>query len=102
MGQPIANQVFDALYDVGKDCDLRLIFYTNGYNDYDEGVPVADEYLVAGMLGKLQDMNIPIFLFSISDTDLKVELVDMYQAWYQVNRFKGYKKPTKEVFRFIQ
>jgi hypothetical protein len=98
LGQPIANQVFDALYDVGKDCDLKLIFYTNGYNDYDEGVPTADEYLVAGILGKLQDMNIPIFLFSIDDTDLKIEFVDMYQTWNQVNRFKSCNKPTNEAF----
>ena len=25
-GQPIVNQVYDALYDVGKDCDIKSMF----------------------------------------------------------------------------
>ena len=97
-GQPIVNQVYDALYDVGKNCDIKIIFYTNGYNDCDEGIPVADEYLVAGMLGKLQDMNIPIFLFSINPSDLNATLVGWYQDWGQINRFKRASMPTKEGF----
>lgn len=96
LGQPIVNQVFDALYDAGMDCDIKIIFYTNGYNDCDEGIPVADEYATAGMIGKLQDMNLPIFIFSINQFDLNVEFVDMYQTWYQVNRLKESRIPNKE------
>ena len=29
-GQPIINQVFDSLYDIGKDCSKRIIMYSNG------------------------------------------------------------------------
>ena len=29
-GQPIINQVFDSLYDIGKDCSKRIIIYSNG------------------------------------------------------------------------
>jgi len=97
-GQPIVNQVYDALYDVGKDCDIKIIVFTNGYNDYDKGIPVADEYVVAGMLGKLQDMNIPIYLFSISKSDLNIELVEWYQDWGQINRFKRASMPTNDGF----
>jgi len=97
-GQPIVNQVYDSLFDIGKDCDIKIIVFTDGNNEYDEGVPVADEYLVSGMIGKLQDMNIPIYLFSISQSDFKIELVDSYQTWYQVNRLKSFDIPTKEGF----
>jgi hypothetical protein len=97
-GQPIVNQVYDALYDEGKDCDIKIIVFTDGYNEYDKGVPVADEYLVSGMIGKLQDMNIPIYLFSIYKKEMIVTLVDSYQTWYQVNRFKSACIPTAEGF----
>jgi hypothetical protein len=97
-GQPIVNQVYDALFNVGKDCDIKIIFFTNGYNAYDKGIPVANEYLVSSMIGKLQDMNIPIYLFSISQSDLNMTLVDWYQTHYQVNRFKSASEPTKEGF----
>jgi len=97
-GQPIVNQVYDALYDVGKDCDIKIIVFTDSNNDYDKGVPVADEYLVSGMIGKLQDMNIPIYLFSINQSEMIITLVDSYQTWYQVNRFKSASIPTDEGF----
>ena len=97
-GQPIVNQVYDALYDVGKDCDIKIIVFTDGNNEYDKGIPVADEYLVSGMIGKLQDMNIPIYLFSINQNDLKIALVDWYQTWYGINRLKSASIPTKEGF----
>jgi len=97
-GQPIVNQVYDALYDVGKDCDIKIIVFTDGNNEYDKGIPVADESLVSSMIGKLQDMNIPIYLFSINQNDLKIALVDWYQTWYGVNRLKNASIPTKEGF----
>jgi len=97
-GQPIVNQVYDALYDVGKDCDIKIIVFTDGNNEYDKGIPVADEYLVSGMIGKLQDMNIPIYLFSIYQSELVITLVEWYQDWGQINRFKRASMPAKEGF----
>ena len=47
---------------------------------YDKGVPVADEYLVSGMIGKLQDMNIPIYLFSIYKKEMIVTLVELVSS----------------------
>jgi hypothetical protein len=96
IGQPSVNQVYDALYDIGQDCDIKIIIYTNGYNEYDEGIPVADEYVVAGLIGKLQSNNVPIVLFSIDQDTLIGKYVDMYQNWYAVNRLIPCIIPSKE------
>lgn len=98
LGQPIVNQVYDALYDVGKDCDIKIIVYSNGYNDYDKGIPVADEYLASSLIAQLQNKNVPIVLFAIDYSNFKLKYVDMYQNWYQVNRLRSSKIPTKEKF----
>ena len=97
IGQPSVNQVYDALYEIGSDCDIKVIFHTDRYNEKDKGIPVADEYLVASLIRELQDNNIPIILFSI-DQDTLTEKYDSYQDWYSVNRLKSCMIPTKENF----
>lgn len=98
-GQPSVNQVYDALYDLGEDCDIKIIMYTHGYNNYDKGIPVADEYVVAGLIGELQSNNVPIVLFQIDRDSLKEEYDDSsYQDWYSVNRLRSCEIPTKENF----
>ena len=97
IGQPSVNQVYDALYDLGKDCDIKVIIHTDDYNDNDKGIPVADECVVAPLVRELQCNNIPIILFSI-DQDTLTEKYDSYQDWYSVNRLRACKIPTKEKF----
>jgi len=97
IGQPSVNQVYDALYDIGGDCNIKIIIHTNGSNENDKGIPVADEYVVAPLIRELQCNNIPIVLFSI-DQDTLTEKFDSYQDWYSVNRRNACKIPTKENF----
>ena len=98
-GQPSVNQVYDSLYDLGEDCDIKIIMYTHGYNDYDKEIPVADEYVVAGLIGELQSNNVPIVLFQINSDSLKEEYDDSsYQDWFSVNRLRSCRIPTKEKF----
>ena len=35
-GRPTINQVYDALYDIGKDCDIKLIVFSDGTNGHDK------------------------------------------------------------------
>jgi hypothetical protein len=42
-GEPTVNQVYDALYEIGKDCDIRMIMHTDSHNDADKGIPTADD-----------------------------------------------------------
>jgi hypothetical protein len=98
MGQPSVHQVYDALYDIGKGCDIKIIIHTNGYNDFDVNIPVADEYAVLSLVAQLQDDNVAVVLFEMKDASMRVEYVNSYQNWYQVNRLKNYKIPTRERF----
>ncbi|WP_319406217.1 hypothetical protein [uncultured Desulfosarcina sp.] len=98
LGSPTVNQVYEALYDIGKDCDIKIICFTNDSNDIDDGIPVADEYLVAGIIGEMQNHNVPILLFSIDHDTLKEKYIEYYQNWHAVNRLKDYRLPSKEKF----
>ena len=98
LGQPSIYQVYDALYDIGKDCDIKIIIHTNGYNDFDEDIPVVDEYAVLSLVAQLQDDNVAVVLFEMNNTSMRVEYVNNYQNWYQVNRLKNYKIPTRDRF----
>ena len=77
---------------------LKSLSIQDGYNENDKGIPVADEYLVAPLIGELQYNNIPIILFSIDQDTLTEKYVDSYQNWYSVNRLRSCKIPTKENF----
>ena len=98
IGQPSVNQVYDALYDIGQDCDIKIIMFTDEYNDCDNGIPIADDFVVAPLIGELQDENIPIVLFSIDCDTLTEKYVDIYQSWSAVNRLRPCRIPTKEQF----
>ena len=98
LGQPSIYQVHDALYDIGKDCDIKIIIHTNGYNDFDEDIPVADEYAVLSLIAQLQDDNVAVVLFEMDNTSMRMEYVNSYQNWYSVNRLKKCKIPSREQF----
>ena len=65
-GQPIINQVYDSLYDIGKDCSKRIIAYLNGRNVYDKDVPVADFWPVCCLVNNLQQYPLGIHLLEMN------------------------------------
>ena len=98
LGQPSIYQVHDALYDIGKDCDIKIIIHTNGYNDFDGDIPSVDDGAVLGLISELQDNNVAILLFEIDSTTFKIKYVDLFQNWYRVDRSITCKVPTAEQF----
>ena len=42
-GQPSVTQVYDALYDIGGDCDIKVIIYTDDYNYKDKGTQASSK-----------------------------------------------------------
>ena len=64
-GLPTINQVYDALYDIGKDCDVKLIVFSDGANGHDKFFPANDEHVVLSLIARLQADNVPISLFQI-------------------------------------
>jgi hypothetical protein len=98
LGQPSIYQVYDALYDVGKDCDIKIIVHTNGYNDFDEDIPVVDEYAVLSLVAQLQEDNVAVVLFKIDRSKMEIEYIDLFQDWNQVHRLRRCDIPTREQF----
>jgi len=98
MGQPSVHQVYDALYDIGKDCDIKIIIHTNGFNNYDGGIPSVDDCVVLNLIAQLQKDDVSVLLFEMDHDSMRMEYVNRYQDWYQVNRLKKCKIPTREQF----
>lgn len=97
-GLPTINQVYDALYDIGKDCDIKLIAFSNGANGHDKFYPANDEHAVLSLIARLQADHVPIALFQISEITSEMKYVDLYQDWDQVDRSKPCEIPTREQF----
>jgi hypothetical protein len=66
LGEPIINQVYDSLYDVGKDCSKRIVIYSNGQNDFDEGVPAADYWPVNCLINNLRQYPLGIHFLEMN------------------------------------
>jgi len=93
-GQPIINQVYDALYGIGKDCSKRIIMYSGGKNDYDSGIPTAVLWVMELVLRNLHEYPLAISLckmdeksFLTAKTDTLIE--DIFDEVYKSYRTKS-------------
>lgn len=95
-GEPTINQVYDSLYEIGKECSIKIIMFTGGHNDNDLNIPIADEYAVNGLIDNLQQSNVKIILCSINNGKLKIEDHHIYDYWKQIDKTAEALIPTKE------
>lgn len=98
--EPSISQVNDALYGIGKDCEIKIIMHTDGDDigaDYYE-YPSADHSIVVSLVGELQSCNIPILLLRIGEASSDIEYIPEGQDWERVNRLKALALPTQEDF----
>jgi len=98
LGEPAIEQVHDALYTTGKDCDIKIIIYSDGHNIEDAGIPSADEYVVLGLVSRLQEDNVPIILFKINEATSALSYNDLQQKWESVDRTNTFSIPPRESF----
>jgi hypothetical protein len=97
-GQPTINQVYDSLYGIGEDCDMRVIIHTNGHNDNDNGIPSADVWAVLSLISELQNRDIDILLCKYDEITFNIEYIDLYQDWSNPYRCRKVNLPTREQF----
>jgi hypothetical protein len=83
LGQPIINQVYDSLYTIGKDCSKRIMLFSNGPNDYDTDVPVADTFVVHTAVSYLQEYPLGIYLFKMDKETFIIEPPYAELPWNQ-------------------
>jgi hypothetical protein len=97
-GQPIINQVYDALYGIGKDCTKRIVLFSNGPNDYDTDVPVADTVVVHTAVSNLQEYPLGIYLFKMEEDTMIIEPPCAELPWSQDTILTVDQIPTREQF----
>ena len=97
-GEPIINQVYDALYDIGKDCSKRIIIYSNGHNDFDNGIPAADYWVVSCLINNLQQYPLGIDLYTMDETTFNIGPHYMHKWFEPEGEFPMSEVPTRQQF----
>lgn len=97
-GQPIINQVYDALYGIGKDCSKRIIMYSGGQNDYDKNIPAADYWVVCCLVNNLQQYPLGIHFYEMNQETFNIGPHYMEEYFEPDNEYSISEVPTKEQF----
>ena len=97
-GQPIINQVYDSLYDIGKDCSKRIIAYLDGWNKFDKDVPVADFWPVCCLVNNLQQYPLGIHLLEMNADTLTLGPHFQQEYFKPDQELPISEAPTKEQF----
>ena len=70
IGEPAIDQIIDATFGIGNDCDRRIILYAPGTNTSDLQNPAADELVVSSLVQCLQRYPLGFSLFKIDEKTL--------------------------------
>ena len=102
-GLPIINQVYDAVYGIGKDCTKRIIIYTNGSNEYDKEIPAADYWIVYCLTNNLRQYPLGIHFYEMNEKILNIGphyMGDPYEISeiYPLNKIPSEEQFIAEVF----
>jgi len=97
-GQPIINQVYDALYGIGKDCSKRIIMYSGGKNNYDSGIPTAVLWVMELVLRNLHEYPLAISLCKMDEKSFTFEPPYAESYWDLDEKLSIDQMPTREQF----
>ncbi len=70
IGEPAVDQIIDATFGIGEDCDRRIILYSPGTNNDDPHNPAANEFVVASLVQYLRRYPLRFSLFQIAEKKL--------------------------------
>ena len=76
LGGPCINQVFDAIYEIGKDCSKRIIMF-GGVGKNEVRDPATDEYVVASLITSMNHYPLYFSLVQLDCSKLETELFNM-------------------------
>jgi len=76
-GEPSIDQVYDAVYETGRECSKRVILYTGGLNVNDKDNPAVDEWAVGSLVANMNVYPLDLYLFKIDKHDLKAKRYDL-------------------------
>ena len=74
-GQPSTDQVYDAVYGIGKECTKRVIVFTDEKTGDDGWNPTVDEFVVRNLIEVMNEYQLELFLVKFSDDAMQPDLI---------------------------
>jgi hypothetical protein len=75
-GQPSTDQVYDAVYGIGKDCAKRVIIFTDEDACDDGWNPTVDEFVVRNLIQVMNEYQLKLHLIKFNDDAMQSELIE--------------------------
>ena len=100
LGEPSIEQVFDAIYEIGKDCSKRIIMF-GGVNKSDVLDPGTHEFVVESLITGMNDYPLNLYLVKLECNKLETELrsMDLASDFFHTVIFSINDLPSEERFR---
>jgi hypothetical protein len=100
IGEPSIDQVYDAIYDTGKHCEIRIIMH-GGINRNERCGPATGEFIVGSLIECMNDYNSNLYLVKMSDQEYRTELFDLILDDGNLSNNRQLRKelPTLDQFR---
>jgi hypothetical protein len=100
LGKPCIAQVFDSIYEIGKDCSKRIIMF-GGFGKNDVHDPATDEHVVASLITSMNNYPLNLSLVQLNCSNFATELFNMDLVGGIISRpkFSINDLPSKERFR---
>jgi hypothetical protein len=101
-GQPSTEQVYDAVYGVGKDCSKRVIVYDDAQNDRDTGNSTTDHYVVGRLIKAMDDYPLNLYHVKPNEFVHGPETFDLSKLGMPTKNFSIEKLPSPLHFRIAE
>lgn len=76
LGEPCVDQVYDAIYEIGKDCSKRIIMFGGlGMNEVRD--PATDEYVVESLITSMNHYPLNLYFVQLDCSNFVTELYYM-------------------------
>ncbi len=97
-GQPSTDQVYDAVYGIGKECTKRVIVFTDEDACDDRWNPTVDEFVVRNLIQIMNEYQVKLHLIKFNDDAMHPDLLkrEMYK---EEPEFSIADLPSPERFR---
>lgn len=76
LGEPCIDQVYDAIYETGKDCSKRIIMF-GGVGKNEAPGPATDEYVVGNLISSMRLYPLNLFFVQLDCSNFETKHYDM-------------------------
>jgi hypothetical protein len=98
-GKPSTEQVYEAVYGMGKDCQKRVIVFTNEFIPGEGRNPTVDEIAVECLVGSLNECPLNLYLLKLNGAAFANDIYSMQVIAAPDCRRKQERVPSPMEFR---